>query len=86
MDKFNLTEEEKKVHEDTYKSFIRNGAALSREDKEKLRKINEEDLSGLPEGIVKQAAAMGKSINMEGKCVYFPGIQGKRTRDICTSH
>lgn len=41
-DKFNLTEEEKKILDDTYKSFVRNGAALSPEDKEKLRKINEE--------------------------------------------
>ena len=42
MDKFKLTEEEKKVLEDTYKDFIRSGAALSPEDKDKLRKINEE--------------------------------------------
>ena len=41
-EKYNLTEEEKKVLEDTYKSFIRNGAALSAEDKDKLRRINEE--------------------------------------------
>jgi len=41
-DKFTLTEEEKKVLDDTYRSFVRNGAALSPEDKEKLRKINEE--------------------------------------------
>ena len=41
-DKFNLTEEEKKVLEDTYKGFIRNGAALQPEEKDKLRKINEE--------------------------------------------
>ncbi len=42
MDKFNLTEEEEKVLEDTYKSFVRSGAALSPEDKDKLRKINGE--------------------------------------------
>jgi len=41
-EKYNLTEEEKKVLDDTYKSFIRNGAALSAEDKDKLRRINEE--------------------------------------------
>ncbi len=41
-DKFNLTEEEKKVLDDTYKNFVRSGAALSAEDKAKLRKINEE--------------------------------------------
>ena len=41
-DKFKLTEEEKKVLDDTYKDFVRSGAALSPEDKEKLRKINQE--------------------------------------------
>ena len=70
------------------KSFVRSGAALSAEDKDKLRKINEElsllsvqfgqnllaetngfklvidkkeDLSGLPEGVITQAASMAKS-------------------------
>ncbi len=115
-DKFNLNEEEKKVLEDTYKSFIRSGAALSPENKEKLRKINEElsmisvqfgqnllaetngfkliidneeDLSGLPEGIIKQAAAMGKSLNMEGKWVFtlqrtsmYPFLQYSDRRDL----
>ncbi|HOF21622.1 MAG TPA: M3 family metallopeptidase [Bacteroidales bacterium] len=42
MDKFDLTEEEQKVLDNTYKNFVRSGAALSPEDKEKLRKINEE--------------------------------------------
>ena len=42
MDKLKLTEEEKKVLDDTYKGFVRSGAALSPEDKNKLRKINEE--------------------------------------------
>jgi len=41
-DKLKLNEEEKKVLEDTYKDFVRSGAALSPEDKDKLRKINEE--------------------------------------------
>jgi peptidyl-dipeptidase Dcp len=41
-EKFTLTEEEKKVLDETYKDFIRSGAALSPEDKDKLRKINEE--------------------------------------------
>jgi peptidyl-dipeptidase Dcp len=95
--KFTLTEEEKKLLEDTYKSFVRNGADLSPEDKAKLRKINEEtsllsvkfgqnllaetnafllvidkkeDLSGLPEGAVVQAAATAKSLKMDGKWVF----------------
>ncbi len=42
MEKFNLTEEEKKVLDDTYKGFVRSGAELSAADKEKLRKINGE--------------------------------------------
>jgi peptidyl-dipeptidase Dcp len=96
-DKFNLTEEEKKVLDNTYKSFVRNGAALSPGDKEKLRKINEEhslltvkfgqnllaetndfklvidkreDLAGLPESVVDQAAATAREMNMDGKWVF----------------
>lgn len=94
---FNLNEEEKKVLDDTYKSFVRNGAALSAEDKTKLRKINEElsllsvqfgqnllaetngfqlvvdrkeDLAGLPEGAINQAAATAKNMKMDGKWVF----------------
>jgi len=96
-DKFTLTEEEKKVLEDTYKGFVRSGAALSAEDKAKLRKINEElsmlsvqfgqnllaetndfklvidkkeDLSGLPEGVIAQAAQTAKNFKMDGKWVF----------------
>ena len=96
-EKFKLTEEEKKLLEDTYKSFVRSGADLSAEDKAKLRKINEEtsllsvkfgqnllaetnaflliidkkeDLSGLPEGAVIQAAATAKNLKMDGKWVF----------------
>jgi peptidyl-dipeptidase Dcp len=96
-DKFNLTEEEKKVLDDTYKDFIRSGAALSNEDKDKLRNINKElsllsvqfgqnllaetnafklvidkkeDLSGLPEGAINQAAALANNMKMEGKWVF----------------
>lgn len=42
QEKFNLSPEEKRVLELRYKNFIRNGAALSPEDKDKLRKINEQ--------------------------------------------
>ena len=92
-----MTEEEKKVLDDTYKSFVRNGAALSAEDKLKLRKINEElsllsvqfgqnllaetngfqlvvdkkeDLAGLPEGAIVQAASTAKNMKMDGKWVF----------------
>jgi len=41
-DSTKLTDEELRVLDDTYKSFVRNGAGLSPEDKEKLRAINEE--------------------------------------------
>ena len=115
-DKFDLTEEEEKVLDDTYKSFIRSGAALSPGDKDKLRKINEElsmlsvrfgqnllaetngfkliidneeDLTGLPEGVIKQAAALGKSLDMEGKWVFtlqrtsmYPFLQYSDRRDL----
>lgn len=115
-DKFKLTDEEKKLLEDTYKDFVRSGAELSAENKEKLRKINEElsmlqvqfgqnllaetngfklilnkkeDLSGLPEGVIAQAAAMAKSLKMEGKWVFTlqvpsmtPFLQYSDRRDL----
>ncbi len=115
-DKFRLTDEEKKLLEDTYKDFVRSGASLSPEDKDKLRKINEElsmlqvkfgqnllaetngfkliidrkeDLSGLPEGVMAQAAAMAKSLNMESKWVFTlqvpsmtPFLQYSDRRDL----
>jgi peptidyl-dipeptidase Dcp len=115
-DKFKLTDEEKKLLEDTYKDFIRSGAALSPEDKKKLRKINEElsmlqvrfgqnllaetndfkliidnkeDLTGLPDGVIAQAAAMAKSLGKEGKWVFTlqvpsmtPFLQYSDRRDL----
>jgi peptidyl-dipeptidase Dcp len=115
-DKFKLTDEEKKLLEDTYKDFVRSGAALLPEDKDKLRKINEElsrlqvqfgqnllaetngfklildkkeDLSGLPEGVIAQGAAMAKSMKMEGKWVFTlqvpswtPFLQYSDRRDL----
>jgi len=115
-EKFKLTDEEKKLLEDTYKDFVRSGAALSPGDKEKLRSINEElsrlqvqfgqnllaetngfklildkkeDLAGLPEGVIAQAAAMAKSLNLEGKWVFTlqvpsmtPFLQYSERRDL----
>jgi peptidyl-dipeptidase Dcp len=115
-EKFKLTDEEKKVLDDTYKDFIRSGAALSDEDKDKLRSINKElsilsvqfgqnllaetngfklvidkkdDLSGLPEGVVIQAASMAKSLKMDGKWVFTlqvpsmtPFLQYSDRRDL----
>jgi len=115
-DKFGLNEEQKKLLEDTYKGFIRNGAALSAEDKEKLRNINKElsllsvqfgenvlaetngfkliidkkeDLSGLPEGVIAQAATMAKNLKMDGKWVFtlqvpsmYPFLQYSDKREL----
>jgi peptidyl-dipeptidase Dcp len=114
--KFKLTEEEAKILDDTYKDFVRNGAALSPENKDKLRKINQElsllqvkfgqnllaetngfnlvidkkeDLSGLPEGVISQAATMAKSLKMDGKWVFSlqvpsmtPFLQYSDRRDL----
>lgn len=41
-DSFGLNDEQLTLLEDTYKSFVRSGANLNEEDKEKLRKINSE--------------------------------------------
>jgi peptidyl-dipeptidase Dcp len=115
-DKLKLSDEEKKLLDDTYKNFIRSGAALSPGDKEKLRKINgelsllqvkfgqnllaetngfklildkKEDLSGLPDNVIAQAAAMAKSLNMDGKWVFTlqvpsmtPFLQYSDRRDL----
>jgi peptidyl-dipeptidase Dcp len=115
-DELKLNDEEKKLLEDTYKDFVRSGAALSPESKEKLRKINEElsmlqvkfgqnllaetngfklildkkeELSGLPDGVIEQAASMAKSLNMEGKWVFTlqvpsmtPFLQYSDNRDL----
>lgn len=40
QDKFNLTKEQKKLLEETYKGFVRGGANLDAESQEKLRKLN----------------------------------------------
>jgi peptidyl-dipeptidase Dcp len=114
--KFKLTDEESKILDDTYKDFIRSGAALSPEDKDKLRQINKqlsllsvqfgqnllsetngfnlvidkkEDLSGLPEGVINQAAGAAKSLRMDGKWVFTlqvpsmtPFLQYSTRRDL----
>jgi peptidyl-dipeptidase Dcp len=115
-DKFTLTDEEKKLLDDTYKDFVRSGAALSAGDKDKLRKINKElsllsvqfsenllaetngfklvidkkeDLAGLPDGVIAQAATMAKNQNLEGKWVFtlqvpsmYPFLQYSEKRDL----
>jgi peptidyl-dipeptidase Dcp len=96
-EKFNLTPEEGKLLEDQYLGFIRSGIGLSPEDKDKLRKINEQlsllsvkfgenllaetnsftlaidnenDLSGLPEGVRAQAASAARAKGMDGKWLF----------------
>jgi peptidyl-dipeptidase Dcp len=115
-DKFKLSDEEKKLLDDTYKDFVRSGAALSPDDKQKLRKINEElsmlsvqfgqnllgetngfnliidkkeDLTGLPEGVIAQAATVAKSLKMDGKWAFTlqvpsmtPFLQYSDRRDL----
>jgi peptidyl-dipeptidase Dcp len=115
-DKFNLTPEESKLLEDQYIRFIRSGAGLSPENKEKLRKINEQlsilsvrfgenllaetnsftliidnenDLSGLPEGVRAQAAEAARAKGIEGKWLftlqapsYFPFMTYADNRDL----
>lgn len=92
-----LTPEQGILLENYFVNFVRSGANLNDEDKEKLRKINEElsnlyvkfgqnhlqqtnaigliidkdeDLAGLPEGVVQAAAEMAKARDMEGKWVF----------------
>jgi len=92
-----LTLEQNTLLENYFLDFVRSGANLNDEDKEKLRNINEElsnlyvkfkqnhlkqtnaiglvidkqeDLAGLPEGVVQAAAEMATIRGMEGKWVF----------------
>jgi peptidyl-dipeptidase Dcp len=92
-----LTTEQDTLLENYFLSFVRSGANLNDEDKEELRKTNEElsylyvqfkqnhlkqtnaiglvidkdeDLAGLPDGVVQAAAEMAKARGMEGKWVF----------------
>lgn len=92
-----LTTEQQMVLKKYYNNFVRGGANLSAEDKEKLTKINGElallsfkfgdnqlketndyhlviedckDLSGLPEGIIAQAAETATEAGLAGKWVF----------------
>src|SRR3989339_44532 len=65
-DKLNLTTEQKVVLENYYKDFVRGGANLNEEDKEKFKKINEElSLLGVKfaENILKETNAVGLVID-----------------------
>ena len=92
-----LTPEQNTLLENYFLDFVRSGANLNDEDKEKLRNINEElsnlyvkfrqnhlkqtnaialvidkdeDLAGLPDGVVQAAAEMARARGMEGKWVF----------------
>jgi len=92
-----LAPEQKILLENYFLRFVRSGANLNDEDKEKLRNINEElsnlyvkfrqnhlkqtnaiglvidkdeDLAGLPDGVVQAAAEMAKARGDEGKWVF----------------
>ena len=92
-----LTSEQNTLLENYFLDFVRSGANLNNEDKEKLRNINEElsnlyfkfrqnhlkqtnavalvidqdeDLAGLPDGVVQAAAEMARARGMEGKWVF----------------
>ncbi len=94
---FGLDQEQMRVVEKYYRDFERNGAALPEEQREELKKINqelsmlslefgqnllaetndfklvvdnEEDLAGLPEGVISAAADAAKQNDMEGKWVF----------------
>lgn len=96
-DNFNLNTEQNMLLDLMYKSFVRNGALLGADDKEKLKSINQElslltlkfgdnllaennnyklvidkkeDLSGLPEAVIEEAAEVAKLNEMEGKWVF----------------
>lgn len=92
-----LTNEQTRLLEDTYKDFVRSGAALDETQKARLREINakqsmltlqfgenllketnsyklvidkREDLAGLPQSLVDQAADDAKQRGLDGKWVF----------------
>jgi peptidyl-dipeptidase Dcp len=111
-----LTAEQDTVLENYYLRFVRSGAKLNDQDKEKLRDINEElsnlyvkfrqnhlkqtnaialiidkneDLAGLPDGVIQAAVEMAKARDMEGKWVFtlqkpsfIPFLVNSQKRDL----
>ncbi|MCK5883390.1 MAG: M3 family metallopeptidase [Bacteriovoracaceae bacterium] len=94
---FDLTEEDTMLLEKTYKGFVRNGALLSEDAKNKVRDIdaelsklslefgehnlaeakkyklvisNENDLEGMPEGVIEAASMTAKEKGDEGKWAF----------------
>lgn len=92
-----LTNEQTRLLEDTYKDFVRSGAALDETQKARLREINakqsmltlqfgenllketnsyklvidkREDLAGLPQALIDQAADDAKQRGLDGKWVF----------------
>ncbi len=116
MEEFSLNKEQKKLVEETYKSFVRNGANLDSASQERLRELNseidmlqltfgqnmlketnafqlvvdkKEDLAGLPETLIANAAETAKEAGMEGKWVFtlhnpsvMPFLQYAENRDL----
>jgi len=80
-DKVNLTTEQKVVLENYYKDFVRGGANLNKDEKEKFKKINEElSLLGVKfaENILKETNAIGLVIENKDDLAGLPDgvIQG----------
>ncbi len=96
-DRLKLSPVQARLLDDTYKGFVRGGANLNSEQKERLRKINselsviglkfgdnllketngyklviekQEDLAGLPPGVVAGAADAARAAGMAGKWVF----------------
>ncbi len=116
MEELSLNKEQKKLVEETYKSFVRNGANLDSASQERLRELNseidmlqltfgqnmlketnafqlvvdkKEDLAGLPETLIANAAETAKEAGMEGKWVFtlhnpsvMPFLQYAENRDL----
>lgn len=116
MEELSLNKEQRKLVEETYKSFVRNGANLDSASQERLRELNseidmlqltfgqnmlketnafqlvvdkKEDLAGLPETLIANAAETAKEAGMEGKWVFtlhnpsvMPFLQYAENRDL----
>jgi peptidyl-dipeptidase Dcp len=115
-DQLNLSEAQQTILEEYYSNFVRGGANLSPENKDRLRKINEElavlslnfadnvlaedsqfqlvvdqknDLAGLPQWVIDEAAQVAANKGLTGKWVFtlvktsiIPFLQFSEKRDL----
>jgi len=86
---FNLTDEQELLLEDTYKSFVRNGALLNPEQKEELRNINEklaELLNNYGQNILSEVNSFELYIDNEDELAGLPEGAKNAAKEAATEN